>query len=238
MTNSHERFVPAPLPIGYDDRESEWWIKPEHRADYVTFSVDDMPPAERVTLREALAASMYDAAVDAWRTSTIAEYMRRHDVSERDATRYLGNLRGNVVPGPDVARELHARCGVGGTDWPADAEARVEHLWRRECAVKVADMRVRYAADVEANTCPMCHDVVWPGRGDHGTEPARRVVSRIPVRGLPPVVVCGVCADAIAHVHAERAATEIVVDGKSRRDLASEFLDATAAVQPAPVSAL
>lgn len=216
---THTDTAAAPLPEGFDDRKSFWYVPLDRRADYVSLSSADLAHRERKNLRERLASILYDDAAEVWRAETLANYMARYNVTERDAMKYLGGFHGRIVVDDGTSLELHQRFDVGGIEWPADAEARVEHLWRSGEAARRSVSRAKAAEHAAANKCPMCEEVA----PDH---PDRRVARRTPVRGLPPVHVCRNCADTIADLHADRVANAVVHSGKSRRDLASEFLDA------------
>ncbi|QNG20217.1 hypothetical protein G4H71_13290 [Rhodococcus triatomae] len=219
-THTPAPIAVTPLPEGHDVKGSFWYVRPEHRADYVSLSTADLPHRERKDLRRQLASILYDDALKTWRADTLADYMRRHNVNEYQALKYIGDLSGRVAVGVDTSQQLHERFDVGGSEWPSDAEPRVEHLWRLQRSKWLADSRAKASDYAASNRCPMCHDVA-PAH-----LPALRVTRRTPAPGVPPVNICGVCEAAIAHVHSERATNAVVVDGKSRRDLATEYLDA------------
>ncbi|WP_336879873.1 hypothetical protein [Rhodococcus globerulus] len=229
MNSTNETAGVVELPEGCDVESSFWRVSPTLRADYVSLSAADLSSRERKDLRQRLASHLYNEAAEAWRADSLSAYMRKHNVGKGEALRYMAGFDGRITIDVTTSMELHARFDVGtGSEWPTDSESRIEHLWRLEQSTRIVQQRASLATSNAARTCPMCKQIP--------AELAQtRVTARTPAAGLPSVRVCGVCADVIGHLHAERAANAVVDAGKSRRDLAAEYLAANDPNAAAPV---
>lgn len=221
------------LPDGYDDRESFWYVAPEHRDAYAAIGDDDLRAASRhrfPAIRESLAESLRDQERERVRAEKVAEYAKRYELDERKARQYLSNVRGTVLLEPAEEMRIHQDyTPATGFGWPDDAEQRVRHLYRRQTAAENVRRSKMHADNLERNRCPMCGEV----------DPSMRLSTAHPLRGLvrdggpggmsgPGVTCCDACADVIRYEAAQLRAALVVdgADGVTVRDRARELIAA------------
>lgn len=220
----------AVLPAGHDV-EGPWFV-PEHlRADYA--AIVEVPAADKLRHRDFLAGRLYAEGMAQLERDEIAKMMRRGGNEDEARKVMFSNgmyrLNGRFEPGVDEEMRLHGLYDVGGAEWPDDAAERIAHAARLELAKRAHQQRISRARSAEAARCPMCNEVrrkQMPAAGRPESVYAAEVGNRVPVPGLGSVRCCGQCAVVIANTAAERLAAAAGAGGKTRGELAAQWLDA------------